>query len=225
MRIRSSVPWLRVLVVTALSIALLYLASTWAIAAWHRAQSVPDAGIVSLPMVVENAAPSVATTDAYGPIGVVSLAYAGTEVEKGLLDEVERPWIAISAYTGEYRALSAPNLPAPPPGAVTITDSGDRLAWATGSGVVVYDPVTDDAQTIDLEGAAGVGAFSRDGRLLTVHADGLRVLDLGTGEVVAEDEGTPAELVRRAAWRPDGSAVDYVEDGQLVTLPVAGSDS
>jgi hypothetical protein len=213
---------LRVLLVTALAIGLMFLASTWGLAAWHRAQPVPDSGRVSLRAVVENAPPSVATTDTYGPLGVLSMAYAGTQVEEGLLGEVAHPWIAISAHTGDYRALSAPELPAPAPGAVAMTGSGDRLAWATGTGVVLYDPVADETQRVALEGATAVGTFSDDGRMLTVHADGLRVLDLDRGEVVAEQAGTPASLVRRAAWRPDGSAVDYVEGDQLVTLPVAG---
>jgi hypothetical protein len=212
---------LRVLLVTALAITVMYLASTWGVAAWHRGQSIPDSGVVTLPIAVDNAPPSVATTDEYGPLGRVSMAYAGTEVEDGLLGEVARPWIAISAYTGDYRALSAPKLPPASPGAVTMTESGDQLAWATGSGIVVYDPVTDAARLFDLEGATGVGSFSRDGGMLTVHARGLRVLELDSGDVVAEVTGTPAELVRRAAWRPDGSAVDFVDRGQLVTVHIA----
>ena len=222
MRTRSVVAWSRPLLVTALAIAAMFLASTWGVAAWHRAQDVPDGDAVWLPVAVDSAPPSVATTDDYGPLGVVSMAYAGTEVNDGLFGQVDNPWIAISAYTGDYRALSAPQLPPASPGAVAITEAGDRLAWATGSGVVVYDPVTGGARTIELEGASGVGSFSSDGGLLTVHADGLRVLDLDRGEVVAGLDGTPAELVRRAAWRPDGSAVDVVAGDRLVTLDVAG---
>ncbi len=222
MRVRSSVPWLRALLLTALATALMFVASTWGIAAWNRAQSVPGSGIATVPLAVDNAPSSVATTDAYGPLGPISMAYAGTEIESGVLrGEVEHPWLAISAYTGDYRALTAPQLPAPTPGAVAVTEPGDRLAWTTGSGIVVYDPVTDEARTIDLAGAATVGSFSRDGRQLTVHADGLCVVDLHSGEVIAEAAGTPEDVVRRAAWRSDGSAVDYVAGGQLVTLRVA----
>ena len=57
-----------------------------------------------------------------------------------------------------------------------------------------------------------------------MHAGGLAVLDLASGDVVAEAAGTASEVVRRAAWRADGSAVDYAQGQDLVTLPVDGGE-
>ena len=149
------------------------------------------------------------------------MVYAGTDVEAGLLSEVERPWVAIGARSGEYRAITAPDLPPAQPGAVALNEGGDRLAWATGDGVEVYDPATGTARLVPLEGASRVGHFSPDGSLLTVHADGLALLDLASGDVVAEAEDTDPDVVRLAAWRADSSAVDYVQ-GQRPGHPARG---
>jgi hypothetical protein len=210
--------------VTVLVVALAYLASTWGLSALSRSSTPSDSGATALPSAVENAPPSLGTTEQYGPLGEVSMVYAGTDVEAGLLTEVEHPWVAVGARAGDYRAISAPDLPSVQPGAVALSQAGDRLAWATGEGVEVYDPETDTARAIPLDGASRVGSFSPDGSLLTVHAGGLVVLDLGSGDVVAEAAGTAPEVVRRAAWRADGSAVDYGQGQDLVTLPVDGGE-
>ena len=210
--------------VTVLVVALAYLASTWGLSALSRSSPPSDTGAAALPSAVENAPPSLGTTEQYGPLGEVSMVYAGTDVEAGLLSEVEHPWLAVGARSGDYRAISAPGLPSAQPGAVALSQAGDRLAWATGGGVMVYDPETDTARTVPLDGASRVGSFSPDGSLLTVHAGGLAVLDLASGDVVAEAAGTASEVVRRAAWRADGSAVDYAQGQDLVTLPVDGGE-
>jgi len=212
------------LVVTVLVVAVAYLASTWGLSALSRSSTPSDTGASVLPSAVDNAPPSVGTTEQYGPLGQVSMVYAGTDVEAGLLSEVERPWVAVGARSGDYRAISAPDLPTAQAGAVALSQGGDRLAWATGGGVEVYDPATDTARLVPLDGASRVGSFSPDGSLLTVHAGGLAVLDLASGDVVAEAAGTDPRLVRRAAWRADGSAVDYVQGTDLVTLPVDGGE-
>ncbi len=220
-RIRSLVTALGVTVVV---VVLAYLASTWGLAALSRSSTPSDTGASALPAAVENAPPSLGTTEQHGPLGEVSMVYAGTDVEAGLLSDVEHPWVAIGARSGEYRAISAPDLPSAQPGAVALSQGGDRLAWATGDGVEVYDPSTDSARLVPLDGASRVGTFSPDGSLLVVHAYGLAVLDLESGEVVAEAGGTDPEVVRRAAWRPDGSAVDYADGADLVTLPADGTE-
>lgn len=106
---------------------------------------------------------------------------------------------------------------------MAVTATGDRLAWATGDAVEIYDPATGGARELPLDGATRVGGFSADGSMLAVHADGLQVLDVASGEVVAAVEGSPRVATLLAAWRPDGSALDYVDGDDLVTVPVDGS--
>lgn len=211
--------------VTAAAVALMYLAATWGIATWTQTRTPSDAGVGALPMAVEDPPPSVGTTQQYGPLGTVSMVFAGTDVEQGLVDDVQRPWVAVAARTGDYRAVIAPQLPAAEAGAVAVSDTGDRLAWATGDGVRVYDVETGTSRAVPLDGASRVGTFSPDGSMLTVHADGLVVLDVGTGDALAEQPGAGPAVVRRAAWRADGRAVDYVDGGDLVSLPADGSAS
>ncbi len=69
--------------------------STIGLAAWHTSQADPQPGAGALPTVVENAPASVPTTDEYGPVGGVSLVFAGTEVRDGLTGTLEHPWIAV----------------------------------------------------------------------------------------------------------------------------------
>lgn len=209
--------------VTALAVVLAYVASTWGLAALNQSRAPSDSGVSVLPSAVENAPPSLGTTEQHGPIGAVSMVFAGTDVEAGLLSEVARPWLAVAAQTGAYRAISAPDLPSAQAGAVAVNQDGTRLAWATGDGVEVYDTVDGTARPVAVDGVSEVGSFSPDGSLLTVHADGLALLDLDSGNLVAKAGGTAPGAVRRAAWRADGSAVDYVRGSDLVTLPADGA--
>lgn len=224
MRLTSGRSLVLALGVTALSVILLYLVSTYGFAAWSQSRTPRESGVGALPVTVENAPPSVGTTEQYGPLGTASMVFAGTRVEDGLLGDVEQPWIAVAAHDGGYRALSAPDLPSAQAGAVAISPEGDRLAWATGASVVVYGTETDKWRTLPLDRATRVGAFSPDGSMLSVHAGRLAVLDLESGEVTARADDTDPDLVRHSAWRADSSAVDYVAGADLVTLPADGSD-
>ena len=210
------------LVVTLLAVAVMFVASTWGLSAWNRAQPVPETSTLSLPVAVDTPPPSVATTDEYGPPGTVALVFAGTEVADGLFGEVDRPWLTVAAETGDYRALVVPGLPRAVAGGIAVSSAGDRLAWATGDGVSVYDPLTGRVVELPLPRASRVAAFSADGSMLLVHADGLRILDVATGVVVASAQNTDVATTLGAAWRPDSSAVDYVAHGQLVTVPTGG---
>jgi len=201
--------------------AALYVGSTTGLAAWHASQSDPRAGVGYLPTVVENAPESVPTTDVYGPPGTVAVVYAGTEVEQGLTGSLPAPWIAISSRTGDYRALDAPGLPQAGAGAVVVSPDGARLAWTGPEGLVLYDAVTGETSRPGVTGVDRVGAFSEDGSLLAVHSGGLKVVEVGSGDVVAETEAG-AEAVAGAAWRPDSSALDLVDGGDLVTVTVGG---
>lgn len=209
------------LVLAVLGTVLLYFGTTAGVSAWHHAQASPGSGAGYLPEVVENAPPSLPTTSGYGPPGSVALVYAGTEVDAGLTGQIDNPWIAISAQTGEYRALAMPGLPAPGRAAMSLSPDGATLAWVGDEGVVLYDAVTGEESTLPMPGVDAVGAFSEDGSLLAVHAEGLQVLDLASGEVVASTEATTG-AVARAVWRPDGSAIDHVAEGRLVTVQLPG---
>ncbi len=201
---------------------LLYLAATAGVAAWHRQQEGPATGGRGyLPMIIENAPPTVATTEEYGPPGPVAVVYAGTDVVEGLRDTVERPWITVSATTGDYRALTEPDLPEAGAGVMQVSPDGGRLAWTGPRGLVVYDTATGESTHVGVGGVDAVGPFSADGEHLLVHADGAAVVDVGRGEVVAGGEADEA-AVRRAAWRADGAAVDLVTPDGLLTLATDG---
>lgn len=209
------------LVVTVLAVLLGYLTVTTGWAAWQSSRARAASGIGAMPQAVGNAPESVATTDHYGPAGPYSVVFAGTEVRDGLLSEVADPWIGISARSGNYRAISAPGLPPPAPHAVSLSASGDLLAWAAGSDVVLHDTVEGTSRTIEVPGVAAVGAFSPDESMLLVGTDSPAVLDLTSGEVVATLPGA-SDLLRRTAWRPDGSAVDLLSGRRLLTASVPG---
>lgn len=218
---RGLVPALMVAVGGAVT---LYLGATVGLAAWHTSRAAPLPGAGALPSVVENAPPSVPTTGDYGPIGGVSLVFAGTEVRDGLTGDLEHPWIAVSSHTGEYRALDAPDLPAAAASVMTTSHDGNLLAWATGSGVVVYDAVSGESRTWALDGVDRVGDFSPDSGLLLVGGAQLGIVDVTTGDLVASAE-TDDAVLERAAWRADSSAVDFVVGSDLTTLDTTGDTS
>lgn len=201
--------------------ALLYVASTAGLAAWQTSRAAPRPGPGALPTVVENAPASVPTTDEYGPVGGVSLVFAGTEVRDGLVGMVEHPWIAVSARTGEYRAIDAPDLPAPGAAVMSTSHDGNLLAWPSGDGVVVYDAVTGESRELAVAGVDQVGGFSPDKRFLLVHGAQLQVVDVASGEVVATVDGS---VPGRVAWRADSGAVDFVVGAELATLGVPDGD-
>lgn len=207
-------------VVAALALALVaYLASTVLFDAWVRSQEVSTSGRAHLPSVLYNAPESVATTDRRGPVGPVAAVFAGTRVLDGLVGEVDRPWIAVSSRTGDYRAVSGPDLPAPTPAGVVVSREGDLLAWAGDGTVVVHDTHTGENRVLEAPGVTAVGAFAPDGQRLLVQAAELRVVDVATDEQVASLGEVPARAVAQAVWRPDGTAVSLV-DGRLVEIDV-----
>lgn len=211
-------------VVAVVGTVVLYLGATAGVAAWHRQQqeSASATGRGYLPGVIENAPSSLPTTDEYGPPGPVAVVYAGTEVEDGLRGSVDDPWITVSATTGDYRALTEPGLPDAGPGVVQVSPDGGLVAWAGDAGLTIYDTATGDVTRPDVGPVDAVGPFADDAGHLLVHADGAEVVDLGSGEVVAEAEAG-AESVRGAAWRPNGAAVDLVTDAGHLVLGVDGT--
>lgn len=212
------------IVVAIMGTVLLYLGSTYGVAAWHASRTSVESGVGTLPSLIKNSPDTVPTTSEYGPVGSVSVVFAGTDVRQGLLGRVDDPWIAMSAQSGEYRALIAPDLPAPAPGAVVSSPDGTRLAWVGGSGVIVYDTVTAESEELPVPQASAVGAFSPDGSQLLAYAvEGMVVVDAATGESLATVDA-PADAPARAAWRPDGSAVDVVLGSELTTVEVASGD-
>jgi hypothetical protein len=171
-----------------------------------------------VPEQVYNAPDTVPTTSDFGPVGAVSMVYAGTDVLTGLGGELADPWIAISSRTGDYRALDAPHRPEAAAGAMSVSPDGRMLGWAWPGGVVLYDAVEDTAREVTdaISPDPLVGSFSPDGSVLVVYDGVLRVLDVATGDVLASAEDVSAESADKAAWTPDGSAVTYVADGRLV---------
>lgn len=209
-------------VVTVVGVLLLYLGSTWGWAALQASSSAAS-GVGTLPDVVEAPPPNVATTDDYGPVGSVSLVFAGTDVRDGLFGELDPAWLAVSSTRGDYRALSVDRLPEPSAGVVGVSPAGDLLAWVDGSEVVVYDTVHGGTRSISLPGVTAVGSFSPDGSRLLVHDGELAVLDLEEGSVAARFHADHL-VMRRAVWRPDGTSVDFVAGGRLLSGRVADSE-
>lgn len=208
-------------VVAVVGTVLLYLASTRGVAAWNTSRADPVAGAGGLPAVVENAPSSVSTTADYGPPGGVAMVFAGTEVRDGLLGEVEHPWITVTSHGADYRALIAPDLPAAGPAVMAASHDGNRLAWPTDSGLDIYDTVTGRTRELAIDGIAQVGAFAPDSSMVLTYGDQLTAVDVDTGDIVAAVAADPT-AVARAAWRPDSSAFDFVTDGELTTVAVAG---
>lgn len=196
----------------------LYLVSTLGLRAATSSEASSTTATGSVPQFVYSPPETVPTTDEYGPVGPVSMVFAGNRVETGLFGRMENPWIAVSSENGDYRALSAPHRPAPSPGAVAVSPDGKALAWIYRSGVVVYDPQQDTAKTFrpKLRPDPQVGRFSPDGHFLTVYDGQLRIVDTRSGEVVATLPGVDRPAARQAVWTPDGSGLTYVADGRLV---------
>jgi hypothetical protein len=176
-------------------------------------------GAGNVPEFVYTPRDTVPATADYGPVGPVAMVFAVPRVRTGLFGFMEHPWVAVSSRDGAYRALSAPHRPAPAAGAVVVSDDGRALAWAFEDGVVLYDPVRDESRVLDegLPAAPRVGPFSPDGRHLALYDGGLHVLDVETGEVVANLTGVDANAARQAVWTPDGTALVYVDGDNLVT--------
>jgi hypothetical protein len=208
-----------VLVIAALFVVAAYLVSTVGLQALRSSTARTPATPGTVPDLVYNAPETVPTTAEFGPVGAVSLVFAGSDVLTGLSGKLDNPWIMVSAHTGDYRALSAPHRPDPRPDAVTVSPDGSTLAWGFQGGLVLYDPVTDDAREItDGVGAdPEVGAFSPDGRHLVVHDGTAKILDTETGRVIASLSGVTAPQARQAVWTPSGVALTYGAPGGLVT--------
>lgn len=206
-----------VLVAAVLFVVAAYLLSTLGMQALRSSTARVPTTPGTVPDFVYNAPETVPTTAEFGPVGPVSLVFAGTDVRTGLTGTLDNPWIAVSAHTGDYRALSAPHRPEPHPNAVAVSPDGSALAWGFAGGVVLYDPTTDRAREVrGIAGEPSVGPFSPDGRHLLVHDRTARILDTGSGEVVASLRGVDATAARQAVWTPDGDALSYISTGRLV---------
>lgn len=196
-----------------------YMASTTLLDAGLRSQEVETSGGAALPDVLYNAPESVATTGQRGPVGPVAAVFAGTRVLDGLVGDLDDPWIAVSSRTGDYRAISGPDLPAPTRGGVAVSPDGGLVAWAGADGVVVHDALTGENHVVPLPAATAVGAFAPDGRRLLVQASDLRVVDVVAGREVSSLGPVPDRAVAQAVWRPDGTTVSLVDQG-LVEIDV-----
>ena len=211
----------RMIIAVAAAIALgvaTYLLSTAGMRALRSDEAGAAGSAAKLPEFAYAPPETVPTTADYGPVGPVSLVFAGSKVVTGLTTKMENPWIAVSSQTGDYRALSAPHRPDPRPDAVSVSPDGLRLAWGYDDGIVLYDPVADDAREVRGVGKSPlVGDFSPDGSHLALYDGALRVLDVDSGQVVATIAGVDDRAARQAVWTPDGRALTFVVDGRLIT--------
>lgn len=201
---------------TVLLVAATYLCLTEGLERVNRTDGpVTATGPGYLPTVVFDPPETVPTTADRGPVGPVSLVFA----DDPAAGAPAAPWIAVSAQTGDYRALSAPHLPPAGPDALAVSSDGTHLAWAFGDGLVVYDTTTDRARTVTdgLGAVVAVGGFSPDGRHLTAYDGRLQVVHVTTGSVAGTLAGVDERQARQAAWTPDGTGLGYVDDGALVT--------
>lgn len=208
-------------VVAALVLAMVtYIASTTLLDAWYSSQEVETSGPARLPDLLYNAPESVATTERRGPVGPVAAVFAGTRVLDGLVGDLDHPWIVVSSRTGDYRAISGPDLPAAGPDAVAVSSDGELVAWAGDDELVVHETVTGENRVLAAPGITAVGAFAPDDTRLLVQAGELRVVDVLADVQVSALGEVPDRAVRRAAWHPDGTAISLV-DGRLVEIDVA----
>jgi WD40 repeat protein len=211
----------RLLITVALAVLLgvaTYLASTAGLRSLASSPASAATVPAKVPEFVYNPPETVPTTADYGPVGPVSLVFAGTKVRTGLIGEQDNPWIAVSSQNGAYRAVSAPHRPDPRPGAVTVSPDGTAMAWGYAGGVVLYDAVHDTSR--ELGGVAVdpvMGRFSPDGRHLAVYDGALRILEVGSGQVVATLSGVSERAAHQAVWTPDGAALTYLDGGTVVT--------
>lgn len=196
----------------------LYLALTEGLETLQTADVVTEVETGHVPELLRDPPDTVPTTAGYGPVGPVAAVFAGGEVRTGLFGRVQESWVAVSSQDGRYRALSAPDLPEPRTGAVSVAPDGRWLAWGAEGGVVLYDAVRDEATRVEtaVGGEPSVGDFSADDRLLLAYDDALRVISVEDGEVVGTVVGVGEAAARQAVWAPDGEAVTYVADGALV---------
>jgi hypothetical protein len=208
-------------VLSVLFILVAYLVATTGVdmvAANQAEEAAVADGEGSLPRQLYNPPDTVPTTSESGPTGRVSIVFPGTEVRDGLFGEMADPWIAVSSTTGAYRAIDAPHLPGPSDAPLAVSAPGDRIAWGSSDGVLIYDAV--DGTTRELSDGLGgdprIGPFSPDGGHVLAYDGSLHVVDVESGEVAATVDGLDETAARQAVWTPDGSALTYVVDGQLV---------
>lgn len=210
-----------VLIFTALTVGLDLLARN------DAESGASDPGPRRVPDEVFRAPARIRTTDTSGPAGPVAVAFLGTEVRSGFFGNDPWPWIAISATTGDYRVLSAPHLPSARDGRVAVCPTGDRMAWAWEGGVAIYDTRADETTEVT-SGVEGVGRhlrWSADCTQLVFVGSGVRRIDAESGEV----DDVPIEPAERQAgtleWTPDGSAMNYVDGSELVTVRIGSGET
>ncbi len=190
---------------------LAFLAWTSGVDAWDR-RTAPgwevDAAELAVPSQVYDPPLVLDDTAHNGPPGPVALVFRGQRYRHGLTGTVTAPWIAVSAATGEYRVVAASHVPAAGEGEVTVAPDGSALAWPWEGGVVVYDTSSGEAHELagDVATPPRHLVWSPDGRWLAFSADGVRVLDTGSGRVTAVPD-LPEPLARRLTFSTDGRSL------------------
>jgi hypothetical protein len=193
--------------VAVLVAVLAFLAWEEGVPAYQRSQQVAPVTAgesLALPEQVYDPPLYTPSTQKWGPPGPLSLVFQGRVAREGFTGEVARPWIGVSARSGDYVRLEAPHL-AEARGRLSLHPSGTAVAWTWPGGVATYDSMTGRATTHEVPGADASTplAWSPRSRVLAVGTDPVRVLDPSSGDVTAlplrgASAGVPP------AWTPDG---------------------
>ena len=76
-----------------------YLAATVGMRGLRSSEEMPTPTAAgNVPEFVYSPPETVPTTADYGPVGPVSVVFAGSKVRTGLSGEMDNPWIAVSAH-------------------------------------------------------------------------------------------------------------------------------
>ncbi|MDQ4007047.1 MAG: hypothetical protein M3211_02985 [Actinomycetota bacterium] len=187
-----------------------------AVPAYQRSQPVPAVSTsetLSLPRQVYDPSPHAPSTQVWGPPGPVGLAFQGRHARDGLAGEVAQPWYVVSARTGDYRRLEAPDLDQAQ-GGLAVSPRGTRIAWSWSGRIACYDTVTGETRTYPVPQsvpADGPLVWSPDASRIAFGESPVRVLDTGSGDVTDLPLRVPTDAPTTPAWTADGQWVTVVD--------------